>query len=104
MTAKRKAARKRGSISGRVSEALGPPLDGVDVTATGAVGTTAAKTTADGRYVIQPLAPGDYTVEVRTPPGFIESPPRKIVVPPGSDVTDVDFGLRPEPGAVSGPI
>lgn len=59
-----------GSISGRVTDASGAPVAGVDVYAWAASGEgegTGVQTRSDGTYVITPLRPGSYLVSFSAP-------------------------------------
>jgi TonB dependent receptor/Carboxypeptidase regulatory-like domain len=61
-----------GSIHGIVSDERGGPLAGALVSALGGVTSAMATTDVRGRFVIQPLAAGDYVLRVRLA-GFISS-------------------------------
>ena len=61
-----------GSIQGIVSDERGGPLSGALVSALGGVTSAMATTDIHGRFVIQPLAAGDYVLRVRLA-GFISS-------------------------------
>ena len=71
-----------GSIQGLVSDERGGPLAGAMVSALGA---TAAMATTDarGRFVIQPLAPGNYALRVRLP-GFVTTRRDGVLVGPAA--------------------
>src|SRR5437868_10767840 len=71
-----------GSIQGLVSDDRGGPLAGAMVSALGA---TAAMATTDarGRFVIQPLAPGNYALRVRLP-GFVTTRRDGVLVGPAA--------------------
>jgi hypothetical protein len=61
-----------GSIQGIVSDERGGPLSGALVSALGGVTSAMATTDIHGRFVIQPLAAGDYVLRVRLA-GFVSS-------------------------------
>jgi TonB dependent receptor/Carboxypeptidase regulatory-like domain len=61
-----------GSIQGVVSDERGGPLSGALVSALGGVTSAMATTDIHGRFVIQPLAAGDYVLRVRLA-GFVSS-------------------------------
>ena len=61
-----------GSIQGVVSDERGGPLPGALVSALGGVTSAMASTDSRGRFVIQPLAAGDYVLRVRLA-GFVSS-------------------------------
>jgi hypothetical protein len=61
-----------GSIQGVVSDERGGPLSGALVSALGGVTSAMASTDVHGRFVIQPLAAGDYVLRVRLA-GFVSS-------------------------------
>ena len=61
-----------GSIQGIVSDERGGPLSGALVSALGGVTSAMATTDSHGRFVIQPLAAGDYVLRVRLA-GFVSS-------------------------------
>jgi hypothetical protein len=71
-----------GGIQGLVSDERGGPLAGALVSALGA---TAAMATTDarGRFVIQPLAPGNYALRVRLP-GFVTTRRDGVLVGPAA--------------------
>ena len=71
-----------GGIQGLVSDERGGPLAGALVSALGA---TAAMATTDarGRFVIRPLAPGNYALRVRLP-GFITTRRDGVLVGPAA--------------------
>ena len=56
------AQQTTGMISGRITDAQGLPVPGVNVTAAGAQGTKATVTDGDGRFTIPFLTPGPYAV------------------------------------------
>lgn len=78
-------------ISGRVTGTDGEPLIGVNVVLRGT--TTGAATDMDGRYVIDPVEPGSWTV-VATAIGY-EAGERAVTVEAGARLA-LDFVLREE--------
>jgi len=89
-----------------------PGLEGVTVclyTSSDLNSSLACTTTdATGAYAFTNVAPGDYVVKVdenTLPPGLVPgahfaNPSVPFLVPPGGDVTDINFGYLPEPGTV----
>ena len=105
-----------GSISGTISDPQsGIGIPGAEVTATDAAGNVfptavPAVTDANGDYTIQSLTPGQYTINVKAPAGYI--PPVGYQFP-GPQVVDVqagvdspgNFQLVPaQPGSISGRV
>ena len=52
-------------------------------------------TDENGNYLFDNLPPGNYTVGVTRPDGFVATTPVSVSIPlqPGQDITDVDFGF-----------
>jgi TonB dependent receptor/Carboxypeptidase regulatory-like domain/TonB-dependent Receptor Plug Domain len=79
-----------GSVRSRVAQT---PLAGVSVAVLGS--GREAVTGADGRFAIEGLEPGSYTVQARRP-GFVIGERENVTLPPGGAV-DVSFVLQPAP-------
>lgn len=105
MAAPTTGRRKLGSISGRVRDVMGVPLDSARVTATSTAASidSSVTTGADGIYKIKKLPPRAYVVSVRPPSGFSEPPPVPVDVKAGTNISDVDFRLVRKPVSPTGP-
>ncbi len=90
------------SISGRVTDPLGKPVEGAKVNASAnqpeVSGFGSATTEADGAYRVERLADGAFNVSVRKPGFTVEY---KKDVPSGTD--GVDFSLRRN-GGIAGSV
>ena len=91
-----------GSIAGQVTAADDSiNVEGLTVTAEDTIAdvTATAETDADGNYVIDPVAPGDYLVTVDVPEGFATEPAEaEVTVGVAEDVADVDFEVDEDGG------
>ncbi len=86
-----------GGIHGLVSDERGGPLAGAMVSALGAT-PAMATTDARGRFVIQPLAPGNYALRVRLP-GFITTRREGVLVGPAAvEVSKIQLHRMSEAG------
>ena len=68
-----------GRIVGAVADAAGAPLEGVMVSAFGPTGSELARSDQAGRFLLGPLAPGDYLVQAHLA-GFVASSLARIAV------------------------
>ena len=79
------------SVSGRVADLLGAPLEGATVTAAGPV-TVTSVTGSNGRYSLVNLPPGRYTVTASLP-AYPATTVTGVSVPPAADT--INFVLSP---------
>jgi len=86
-----------GAITGRVADAQGLAVPGVNVTVTGAQGSRSTVTDSDGRYSIPFLTPGPYEVKAELS-GFKTVQQRGVNVALGQSV---DVPVKLEVGGVS---
>src|SRR5205085_3028224 len=101
-----------GSIAGRVTNIAGRPLACVDVVALrGGDRVASAVTDTDGRYVLNRLRPGGFSIEFKKG-GYVtlqwgqreaEQPGRPVAVRDRETVREIDMAL-PHGGAISGAI
>jgi uncharacterized protein (DUF2141 family) len=93
-----------GSIAGTVTDSVtNAPIAGAKVTA-GCCGQSAT-TGDDGTYVIEGLAPGDYTVKAMKCGAYaMKAYPEPVHVEEGQNVTGIDIALAPMGGGGSGSI
>jgi len=87
----------RGSLSGVVFDATSSVLPNVDVAVTGPQGQYKVKTDSNGRYLVQDLVPGSYTVKIEAT-GFKTYISQKNLIVAGA-TSSLDIHL--EVGAVS---
>lgn len=103
-----------GSISGRVTNAAGEPLAGIDVWASNGSSGTGARTGADGRYRIGGLVTGSYVVQFSDvqSPGYqreyyddkaSSEAATPVAVTSGSDTAGIDAQLALG-GAIAGTV
>jgi hypothetical protein len=90
---------------GGVVTAGGVGVPGVTLTAQGPGGSTAGAVTGDdGSYSFGPLPPGDYTIQLATPDGYVPVGSDSLTQPLGDkNITNADFALG-KLGAVSGSV
>lgn len=93
-----------GSIAGTITDSItGAPIAGARVMA-GMCGQNAT-TGDDGTYVIENLAPGDYTVKAMKCGVYaMKAYPEPVHVEEGQNVTSIDIALAPMGGGGSGSI
>jgi protocatechuate 3,4-dioxygenase beta subunit len=76
----------------------------VTVTLLNAVGAVVATTVTDanGNYQFTNIAPGNYTVTLTNPPGFVNTTPATlpVVLPVNTSIDTIDFGLRQPPATI----
>ncbi|PUB29805.1 carboxypeptidase family protein [Promicromonospora sp. AC04] len=90
-------------LTGTVT-AGGDPVAGVVVTRTGPDGTVSTTTAADGTYLFDEVPPGDHTVSITVPDGYLaDGPATQDVTVSTEDLTDVDFALS-HPGSIGGTV
>lgn len=80
-----------GRVSGRVLDTTGQPLPGVQIELEAAAGRAAVQSDADGRYLIEGVAPGPCLVRISLP-GFVTLLRRELHVAAGRTTT-VDASL-----------
>jgi len=90
------SAQDMGRIAGRVSGPAGQALEGVSVV--DKAGHFATLTDAQGRYVLDKLAPGTYTLITRSLSH--EEARREVVLNAENPTATVDFTLKPSSNAV----
>jgi Carboxypeptidase regulatory-like domain len=84
-----------GGLTGRVTDPTGGTVAGARVSAAGPSGTKMARSDAEGRYVVEGLRPGSYSVVVEKP-GFEAFGNGSVRVAPGPPTTlDVELALAP---------
>lgn len=90
------------TVSGKVIDASGNNLSGVNITITGAI-TTVTTTGNDGTYSSTALQNGSYTV---TPSfsGYTFSPASRLITVSGANLTGQDFTAAPATYSISGKI
>lgn len=91
------------SLSGTVT-AGGSPVGGVLVSIDGPSGPMSTLTNADGTYEFDRLEPGDYTITVEPPDGYVVDGPDTLTpTVADDDVSDQDFALA-RLGALGGTV
>ena len=92
-----KPAPKVGSVAGKVTDPAGKAVPGATVTARDARGKThSVPVAADGKFQLNDLPPGDYTVTVDVPEGHVAPPPANVTVKAGEQVQLPGFVVNPE--------
>jgi hypothetical protein len=94
-----------GDVVGEISDALGQPISGTQISVASSSGATVGRTVTgnDGAYAFRGLQPGAYT---------INSNGKSVVTYVGNDGMKVNWGVRPgaepvvvaEPGATGVPV
>ena len=90
-----------GRIVGAVTDPAGLPLDGAMISAFGPSGPELALADANGRFLLQPLAPGAYLVQAHLP-GFAAS--RRELVEVGASTPTVHRIILSRVGQAANPI
>ena len=86
-----------GSVAGKVADPAGKPVPGATVTARDARGKThSVSVAANGKFQLNDLPPGDYTVTVGVPAGNVAPPPANVTVKAGERVQLPGFVVNPE--------
>ena len=86
-----------GSVAGKVADPAGKPVPGATVTARDARGKThSVSVAANGKFQLNDLPPGDYTVTVGVPKGHVAPPPANVTVKAGEQVQLPGFVVNPD--------
>ena len=84
-------------MAGKVADPAGKPVPGATVTARDARGKIhSVSVAANGKFQLNDLPPGDYTVTVGVPAGNVAPPPANVTVKAGERVQLPGFVVNPE--------